>query len=451
MTALSALIAARPALDRVRAADGTPLDLRSLGRLALTDRVPPEARVLLCVQDPLAFIRALVGLDGRVDTILLVSDSAAPEVVAALAANASADLVVSDRSDLDLPLPVLTPAAVLAETGRAAGDSSRWLLTSSGTTGIPKIVPHSLAALTRTVRVFDPERRPVWGLMFDPTRFSGINLVLQALLGGGELLLVDRGAPMADQVASLAASGCTHLSATPTQWRRILMVQGHARLPLRQVTLVGEIADAAVLARLRAVYPAARLTHIYGSTEAGTGFSVTDGQAGFPAAFLTEAPGGVRLRIAEGILWCRPPASSLTRGMPDIEVDDEGFVRTGDLVRLEGDRVMFLGRENGLINIAGTKVYPETVEAVIRAVPGVAIVKVSAKPSPLTGALVVADIKPAEGADPEMLRRDVQAACRASLPREAVPAMLRFVEDFATNSAGKLVRAAQRAAGGGRD
>ena len=48
----------------------------------------------------------------------------------------------------------------------------------------------------------------------------------------------------------------------------------------------------------------------------------------------------------------------------------------------------------------------------------------------------------AEGAEPAALKLAILAACRAELPREAVPASLRFVEGFATNAAGKLLRQA---------
>src|SRR5690606_25073573 len=155
--------------------------------------------------------------------------------------------------------------------------------------------------------------------------------------------------------------------------------------------LGGEIADAATLARLRAGFPATRLTHIYASTEAGVGLSVTDEQAGFPASYLETAPGHVALKTTNDILLLRPPGASLPVDLPGIEVDADGYICSGDRVSQENGRVLFQGRESGMINIGGVKVYPETVEAVIKAVPGVALVQISAKNSPVTGALVVAE------------------------------------------------------------
>ena len=107
---------------------------------------------------------------------------------------------------------------------------------------------HTLATLTRTVRSGLELPRHHWGLLYDLVRFAGLQVFLQAFLSGAPLILVNVAAGIDAQIAALAAGGCTALSATPTWWRKILMSGTDRTLPLRQVTLGGEIADAAVLA-----------------------------------------------------------------------------------------------------------------------------------------------------------------------------------------------------------
>ena len=51
--------------------------------------------------------------------------------------------------------------------------------------------------------------------------------------------------------------------------------------------------------------------------------------------------------------------------------DADGFVDTGDMVELRGDRYYFVGRRGGIINIGGLKVHPEEIEAVINRHPAV--------------------------------------------------------------------------------
>ncbi len=266
--------------------DGAPVTAGAL-RGRQVAGLAPGTTVAVSFADPVALIGALAALDGRAGAMLLLSHALAPGIVARLMAAAGATALVTDRADLEAT-HALGPSPAPAAAG---GEETRWLMTTSGTTGIPKIVPHTLGSLARSVvRLPAPLAPvwglPVWGLVYDPTRFAGLQVVLQALLGGGRLAAIDTHAPVPAQVAALAAAGVTHLSATPTLWRRLLMAPGHRELGLVQATLGGEIADQAVLDALRAAYPAARVTHIYASTEAGVGFSVTDGRAGFPRAFL---------------------------------------------------------------------------------------------------------------------------------------------------------------------
>lgn len=416
-------------------------DKASLTHGGVSDRIGPALRVALCLDDPMRLIDMLCRLDGEVAAILLLSPSLPAASVDELARQAGVDLLVTDRAE-DFATDHVPPAAVSGGWRAATPVATEWLMTTSGTTGLPKLIPHTLSSLSRTVYRFDDGRNPHWGLLYDPTRFAGMQVVLQALLGGGRLVAPDTHAGLGDQLAELARHGCTHLSATPTLWRRILMLPQGRELPLKQITLGGETADQDILDALAKAFPDARRTHIYASTEAGVGFAVKDGRAGFPLPFLDEAPGGVGLRLRDDILWLRPPGPRRAAQDGAIRVDEDGYICSGDRIRIEGDRAFFLGRETGVINVGGAKVYPETVERAIMQVPGVHLVKVGAKSSPITGALVMAEIMAEPEADPVALKAAIQQHCRDTLPREATPGMIRFVRDLEINAAGKLVRKA---------
>lgn len=396
-------------------------------------------RLVLSIGDTLNLVRVLTALDGHVAGLLLVSTSTDPDVVARLAETAGCSALISDREDLDgarAPESVLGPKAEPVTT-------TEWMMTTSGTTGIPKIVPHTLGSLARTVRRDPLGRVPVWGLVLEMTRFAGLQVTLQSILGGGTLAAARQYDPMPEQIAFLAKAGVTHLSATPTLWRRLLMAPGLGDLPLRQATMGGEIADQAVLDAVSARFPDARVTHIYASTEAGVGFAVNDRLAGFPLGLTEKAPGNVGIRVADGLLWLRPPEGRQVRylGGQDITVDDDGFVLTGDRIEIRDGRAFFLGRDSGVVNVGGVKVYPERVERTIAAVPGVGLAQVVAKSNPITGALLMATVVPAApDTDQAALKDAIMAHCRDRLEREAVPARIRFAESLETNAAGKIVR-----------
>lgn len=417
-------------------------------RTAVAERAPalPPGRIAVACADDEALALALLAAEGRCAAVLLVPAAWDQATLDRYRALAGVEALVTDRADLTGPVVVRwgDGAAGGARPAGAPARETRWILPTSGTTGAPRLVEHTLATLARTVRRDEEKGRElVWGLAYELARFAGWQVFLQAMLGGSRLAFVRRGTDVEAMVAALAAAEVNALSATPTLWRRMLMATDAGRLRPRVVTLGGEIADDGLLRRLATQFPAARLTHVYASTEAGVGFSVTDGRAGFPARFLDAPPAGVELRVdAEGTLWLRPGrVAPRFLGAGSGLVGADGWINSGDRVRREGDRCRFLGRANGAINVGGNKVYPEEVEACIRRVQGVRQVGVRARSNPLVGALVEACVCPEPGADRAGLRSAIVRTCRAALAAHQVPAVVTWVDEVAVSPAGKLARA----------
>ena len=217
------------------------------------------------------------------------------------------------------------------------------------------------------------------------------------------------------------------------------------RIAPQYIRLSGEIADQAILNTLHSFYPQAAIGHAFASTEAGVAFEVNDGLAGFPAATL-GCHAGVEMKVQDNSLRIRSnrTASRYLDGENGALSDDEGFVDTGDIVELRGDRYHFLGRRNGVINVGGLKVYPEEVEAVINRHPAVRMSVVRSRRNPITGSLVCADVMLKEG--PELddqtaaIRIEILESCRKSLAPHKIPATLRYLPSLEVAPAGKLVR-----------
>ena len=406
------------------------------------------ARVVANCSDCASMIVTLAACDGSAEAIALMSPQHTPDVLVSLISIISADVVLTDNSDA-LRAEGLSVSAVskptelidaMSRIRRGTGDPTRWIMTTSGTTSTPKMVEHTLASLVRTVRRDTQKGRgQVWGMLYDQTRFAGLQVLLQSLLSGACLAVPDQEADMEAQLAFLGEAGCTHLSATPTMWRKILMTINGPKLDLQQVTLGGEIADDVVLASLSRTFPSARISHVFASTEAGVGLSVKDGQAGFPADYLTDAPAGIDLKIEQGRLWVRNDevGGDYLDGRGALSRD--GWVDTGDLVERRNGRVYFKGRETGVINVGGNKVHPEEVENAILTHPHVTMARVYSRANPIMGSLVMADIVPGPSA-PETLKHDLTAFLRERLEKYMIPASFRVTEGFEVNPAGKIRR-----------
>ncbi len=282
----------------------------------------------------------------------------------------------------------------------------------------------------------------VWSTFYDVRRYGGLQILLRALVGGGSLVLSQGGEPVGDFLDRAGRLGVTHILGTPTHWRRVLMSPAFGALSPRYVRLSGEVADQAILDNLARAYPQARLTHAFASTEAGVGFEINDGLAGFPETLVGQSNNRTDLRIVDGSLQLRSARIASRYLGGDALADGDGFVDTNDMVELLDGRYRFIGRREGVINVGGLKVHPEEVEAVINQQPGVHMARVRGRPSPITGALVVADIvvNPASPVAFEVLSEAILEACRRSLPAYKVPAMLRQVPLLEISGSGKLVR-----------
>jgi acyl-coenzyme A synthetase/AMP-(fatty) acid ligase len=421
-----------------------------------TDLAELKGRSILIAADgQLAAALALIELDGLARRMIICPADLPREYLLSIIGDAGVDAVVTHQGDTGLDglgLPVIAcgaPSSPRPEKLVYAG-GTEWVLLTSGTTGVPKMVKHSFEGLTGAIKPGPPRERPlVWGTFYDIRRYGGLQIFLRAILGPGSLVLSHYGESVADHLDRLGRHGVTHLSGTPSHWRRALMSPACDRIAPEYVRLSGEIADQTVLDNLRRIYPQASIGHAYASTEAGVGFEVTDGLEGFPAAMIGKE-GEVRMKVEHGSLRIRSSrtASTYLGGAGTAVADADGFVDTGDMLELRGDRYYFIGRRGGIINIGGLKVHPEEVEAVINRHGGVRMSLVKGRANPITGSIIVADIvltdeasAAAGDAGLREVKSDILRTCRASLPPHKVPASIRFVPSLEVTPAGKLVRA----------
>ncbi len=414
--------------------------------------------VLIATHEQLATAIALIELDGIARRVVLCTPDLTPEQLAEVAATARAEVLLTDEAAAPEALPGVDTLTVAARPAPdphlrrpiQADQPTEWILLTSGTTGNAKLVLHTLESLGGSLpRRSDSGARIVWSTFYDIRRYGGLQIYLRAMLGGCSLVLSSADEPPADFLARCAAAGVTHISGTPSHWRRALMSGEAAALAPEYLRLSGEIADQTVLDSLRSAYPHAAIGHAFASTEAGVAFDVNDGLAGFPAEYLQTARNGIEMKVEDGTLRIRSGrnAQRYLGEAPASLAAADGYVDTGDLVELHQGRYYFRGRKSGVINVGGLKVHPEEVESVLNADSRVRMSLVRARRNPITGAVVVADVVLTDEAraapDPQSLalvKDELLHACRRALPAHKVPSLLRFVPALELTAAGKLVR-----------
>jgi len=396
--------------------------------------------VLIASRDQLAAALALIELDGVARRLIVCTPDLSPEHLAAIVAKAEVDAIVSDR-DIRTLEPRTSHLEPRTET--------EWVLLTSGTTGVPKMLVHSFASLSAPVPDSE-DTGVVWGTFYDIRRYGGLQILFRALLGRGSFVMSGAGEAMGDYLRRLGARGATHVSGTPSHWRRVLMSPEAQAIRPRYVRLSGELADQGILNALRTAYPDAVISHAFASTEAGVGFEVEDGLEGFPASLL-DGDGGVQIRVHDGSLRVRS-ARNAVRMLGEESgalTDAAGFVDTADMVERRGDRYYFLGRRNGVINVGGRKIHPEEVEAAINRHPSVRMSMVRSRKSAITGALVSADVVLKESPESSWpdgsivdVQREILQICRDHLAPHKIPRTIRFVPSLEIAGAGKLARRA---------
>lgn len=310
--------------------------------------------------------------------------------------------------------------------------SGALFLTSSGTTGFPKIIPHNLSELLNKA----PSPRPSnenWLLTYHPASFAGLQVLLTGLRN--QVPVIAPGTQDFNSLTeSLFAHRPTHISGTPTFWRWVMMAKPPRNLAcaIRQITLGGELVDQNTLDLLTKHFPKARIIHIYATTELGVLFTVRDGKAGFPAQWLEEGVPKAHLRIVNG---------ELEVARKSVSTKLNAWHRTGDLVRQSGDRVYFEGRADFLINVGGAKVVPDEVESTMREHPAVAEIQVMGRANPVLGTIVSARVVLKKSpTNPDAQKEALRCFAAERLASHKIPRMIEFVDHIQTNATGKKRR-----------
>jgi o-succinylbenzoate---CoA ligase len=326
------------------------------------------------------------------------------------------------------------PATLAGQAAAGVAEDTAVVIATSGSTGVPKGVELTAAALTAsaTASLHRIGARPGerWLCCLPTFHIAGLGVLVRSLVAGTDPVIRAKADP-----GVLAASGCAHVSLVPTQLGRLLAADCQPG-GIRTVLLGGAAAAGDLLSAARAAGWSVVTT--YGMSET-CGGCVYDG---VPLAGVSAVPDeDGRIVIAGPVLFS---GYRLQPGLTEAALAGGRF-RTADLGYLGPDgRLVIRGRADDVINTGGEKVVPGEVEAVLGTSAGVADVVVIGVPDAEWGEQVAAFVVPADLAQPpdaDSLRANV----RQALSAHAVPKKVFVMPVFPQLPSGKPDRAALRA------
>lgn len=348
------------------------------------------------------FVNALRDVWDRGDAAFPVDQRLPRAAKAALLATMSAGLVVDEGGD-----------AVTLDDGRPVEPGDALVMATSGSTGVPKgvVLTHAAVAASAVASSagLGVTQDDHWLACLPLAHVGGLAVVTRAMEIGTSLTVLPAFDP-----ATVMAVGASHVSLVATALRRI------DPGAFRTIVLGGAAPPSDL---------PPNVVTTYGMTETGSGV-VYDGR---PLA-------GVDVRIgAAGQIHLRGPM--LLRGYRDgSDALVDGWLATGDIGRwLDDGRLHVDGRRGDLIITGGENVWPEPIEAILRARSDLTDVAVAGTPDEEWGQLVTAFVVPDPDCDLPTLDA-LREAVKEQLPPHCAPRRLVVVASIPRTALGKVRR-----------
>jgi acyl-CoA synthetase (AMP-forming)/AMP-acid ligase II len=433
----------------------------------------PGDRVGLVIKDPVEFAVGFLGLLSGGFWVAPLDPHWGDDAksLARRIAELRLDLVVSDRAapdSLDTPWIAATKGAASAapegHRPRARRASSGGvLLSSSGTTGRPKVMALGTAQVLQTARTIAEHHRLTPAERgFSPLPLWHINAEVVGLLAtmvAGASLAIDDRFHRSDFWSVMERHGVTWINAVPAIIAHLSELREGEIVPSR-VRFVRSASAPLPTAFLERFERATRVPVIetYGMTEAGSQICANPldgprkpGSVGVPV--------GVEVRVdtsasppdapAVGQVEIRGPTVIRAYEAAGYEdrFDARGWLRTGDLGYLDDDGYLYLvGRVDDVINRGGEKLFPREIEELVMGLPDVVGAAVVGVPDDVLGQVPVlyaqleGVCEPLAGDEARIrVTRILDVLCR-SLPRERRPVQVNVVASLPAHATGKIQR-----------
>lgn len=286
------------------------------------------------------------------------------------------------------------------------------IFTTSGTTGEPKKVIHNYQTLIKNIKIKEDLKNTIWGLTYDYTKIAGSQVLLQAYLNKAKIVNLFKKS-YDETIYLIKKYNVSHISATPTFYR---LLTNNIFENIKQSTIGGEPVDSNLINYLKKIFPNAKITNIYASTEFGTLFSSNN------YYFEISEKNKSFVKIINETIFIK---------------NNNEWINTGDKIEwLDLNKFKIIGRELNMINVGGIKVNPIKVESEINNLEYVLNSYVYGKQNSIMGNIVVADIIVKDNINKDIIKKDLEK----TLNKYEIPLKINIVDNININSTGKIIR-----------
>lgn len=405
-------------------------------------------------------------------TVLLPSYELGSAATQSVAVRSGASRVLTSAPAEDGSGPSYSSTEIEPAPEAVMPTDSLLMLTTSGSTGIPKIVPLSPAGVDAFLG-WASERFDIGPgaavLSYAPLNFDLSLLDVWTSLAYGALTVLIDSAAATDPhrlIEAIAGHQVSVVQAVPMMFR-LLGDQTAVFGTVEHVVSTGEGLPASLIAKMPDLFPHARVYNVYGCTE--TNDSTIFELDAFELAEDVRLPigrplPGVRVHLVdpmgaivtgpgEGELWVSTPfqakgyldpALTAERFVRDPAGSETIFYRSGDMVGRDADQMLaMLGRTDFHVKVRGVRTNTAEVEHVIQSHPDVLEAAVVAVPDGTEGNVLLAFIGRRPGSALNSLT--MRQVCAQRLARTAIPTRVEISDSpLPKTSTGKIDRSALR-------